>query len=82
MPSAKASANVDLRGWQQVPASPKDTSSLPSPPNGENVPTRDPLMHASMPLMASTNDALSQYYTNANQPQQRILPARPGGAVT
>jgi hypothetical protein len=37
-------------------------------------------MIASMPLMASTEDALQrQFYSSQNIPAQRILPAKRGG---
>ena len=81
MPSLKASAQVNMKGWEQVINAPSDQQQGDDPSTAYYY-TRDPFMHASMPLMASTNDALSQYYSSTNLPQQRILPARPGGAVT
>lgn len=83
MPTMRASAKPNMQGWEPSPSAAekaeKSPDQTPSLPNNQ---TRSPYMHASMPLMASTNDALAQYYTSDNLPQQRILPARPGGAVT
>lgn len=68
-----------MRGWEatdSTPAKQPETANFPPIPDPN---TRGPYMHAAMPLMASTNDALSQFYSNANIPWQRILPAKKGG---
>jgi hypothetical protein len=39
-------------------------------------------MLSSMPLMASTGDAFAkQFYSNANTPSQRIMPAKKGAGA-
>lgn len=81
MPSLKSSVKVNMNGWEPRIENPSDEGDSPDPGTTPDPETRNPFMHASMPLMASTNDSLSQYYSKANTPQQRILPARPGGAV-
>jgi len=82
MPSIKASMKPNMQGWKPSPSTAETAEKSDSPPSPPDNQTRSPYMHASMPLMASTNDALAQYYSQDNMPQQRILPARPGGAVT
>jgi hypothetical protein len=75
MPSIRASANPNLRGWNLVQngvqSAPEKQPNEPEKPYN----LKSPYMHASMPLMASTNDALTQFYQDTN-PQQRILPAK------
>lgn len=82
MPSIKASASPNLRGWQPALSPPVEQAQKGSYTQLPEPIARSPFMHASMPLMASTNDNLRQFYSNDNLPQQRILPARPGGAVS
>lgn len=84
MPSVKQSQNVSTTGWQQAPPKTAD-SALQSPdPKGE-PPTAggsqnmNPFMLSSMPLMASTNDALTQFYGNWSIPQFRTVPVQHGG---
>lgn len=76
MPSIRASANPNLGGWQAVQNAPQ--SAQQTQPNGETKThlEKSAFMHASMPLMATTNDALTQFYATENIPQQRILPAK------
>lgn len=76
MPSIRSSANPNLRGWQ--PAQTVTQAAQNPQSNGEvkEHHEKSVFMHASMPLMASTNDALTQFYTTSNMPQQRILPAK------
>ena len=79
MPSIRASALVNLSGWQpaQNVTNGNGSDKVAEPQiHGQN---RSPFMHASMPLMASTNDALTQFYGPETLPQQRILPAKKGG---
>lgn len=81
MPTLKQSSAVNMAGWQPV-ASPATSAqpakaALSSPVDPRN--TRNPHMLASMPLMASTNDALTrQFYGGVNVPTFRILPVRGG----
>lgn len=79
MPSIKASARVNLRGWQPAPNNPSPTPpALPSYTTAA-IPSRSPYMRASMPLMASTSDSFTrQFYSASNVPQQRILPTGNG----
>ena len=68
---------MNLRGWE--PAQTTSAGDLPALPPTKNPLVRSPLMHASMPLMASTADAfVRQFYSPANIPQQRILPVKGG----
>ena len=82
MPSIRASARPNLRGWQPTQNGPSG-----EPPRG-NIPpqpdptARSPFMSAAMPLMASTGDAFArQFYANNGLPQQRILPAKRGAGA-
>lgn len=85
MPSLKQSSNINTNGWQPTPAA-ADTSNLTSPdPKGEppapnTYPNRSPFMLSSMPLMASTNDALNQFYGLVSIPYFRTVPIQHGGA--
>jgi hypothetical protein len=76
MASLKQAAQADMQGWEPVPQQPL-AQQPPTPPDpNEN---RLPNMLASMPLMASTNDALSrQFYGSSYLPSFRILPAKKG----
>jgi hypothetical protein len=85
MPSIKQSQNVSMNGWTQQP--PKtDTADLQAPdkpsepPASGGYPNMSPFMLASMPLMASTNDALTQFYGNWSIPQFRTVPVQHGGS--
>lgn len=86
MPSIKQSQNPSMNGWIQQPAKtePADlqqTSSQASePPASGGYPNMSPFMLASMPLMASTNDALTQFYGNWSIPQFRVVPIQHGGS--
>jgi len=81
MPSVRASARVNLKGWQPAAgtlATDDQKAILPEPDPTE----RSPFMRASMPLMASTGDAFArQFYVKNGLPQQRILPAKRGGGA-
>jgi hypothetical protein len=84
MPSVKQSQNVSTSGWQ--PAQPKtpdptlkSTDPKGEPPAQSGYPNMSPFMLASMPLMASTNDALTQFYGNWSIPQFRTVPVQHGG---
>ena len=82
MPSIKASARPNLRGWQPAQNPPAGEPQKPVPPPAPNPLSRSPFMHASMPLMASTGDAFArQFYSSQNIPQQRILPAKKGSGT-
>ncbi len=81
MPSMKQLSGADMSGWTPVDSS----QSGPQPPsiwsdsNPINNPNRSPFMRASMPLAATTNDALGrQYYNGAPVPLYRVLPSRRG----
>jgi len=76
MPSIRSSANPNLEGWQpSEPGKPADAAAGIPPSNLG----RSSMMLASMPLMASTGDALErQFYGAGNLPMQRILPAKKG----
>jgi len=79
MPSVRASARPNLRGWQQAQTIPSEGGKTPTPPPLKDPLQRGALMHASMPLMASTSDAFQrQFYSSQNIPQQRIFPAKKG----
>lgn len=80
MPSIRSSAKPNMKGWEPATTASQNTPLNRNPKPSEDFNTRSPYMHASMPLMASTNDALRQFYSQANVPQQRILPAKKGGA--
>ena len=77
MPRVNESQQIDMTGWAPI-----ESTEAQTPTNATDVDpsARDPLMHASMPLMASTNDALRQFYGNGNLPTHRTLPFRRGGA--
>ena len=83
MPSVKASQNVNLSGWQPTPKTeaPDLQGSQPAnePPAAGGYPNMSPFMLSSMPLMASTNDALTQFYGNWSIPQFRTVPVQHGG---
>jgi hypothetical protein len=82
MPSVKQSARVNMDAWRPVDNTPKQAekgSSTPAPPD---LNARSPYMLSSMPLMASTGDAFAkQFYSNANTPSQRIMPAKKGAGA-
>jgi hypothetical protein len=81
MPSIRASARVDLKGWQPAQNVPAGDGMKAIPPEPDPT-ARSPYMRASMPLMASTGDAFArQFYTQNGLPQQRILPAKRGGGA-
>jgi hypothetical protein len=76
MASLRQAAQADMSGWGPVPAqAPQAIPQTPPDPTAN----RNPNMLAAMPLMASTNDALSrQFYGSAYLPSYRILPAKKG----
>lgn len=74
MPTLTASSKVKMTGWQQAGATPQASDTQTPAPQPDPHTTRSAQMSASMPLMASTNDALHQFYSPQNIPQQRILP--------
>ena len=84
MPSIKQSVNPNMSGWTQQPAKApaqlqqQDTQASEPPATG-GYPNMSPFMLASMPLMASTNDALTQFYGNWSIPQFRTVPVQHGG---
>ena len=85
MPSIKASSNPNMNGWQPNPpktdAPDLQQADKPSePPAAGGYPNMSPFMLASMPLMASTNDALTQFYGNWSIPQFRTVPVQHGGS--
>lgn len=85
MPSVKQSQNVSMNGWQQTPPKPQDSTlqtaqPAAEPPASGGYPNMSPFMLASMPLMASTNDALTQFYGNWSIPQFRVVPIQHGGS--
>jgi hypothetical protein len=67
-----------MAGWTQLTTPANGHTPTPSPVEAhETVLLRSPLMHAAMPLMASTADAfVRQFYSTGNLPQNRILPAK------
>jgi hypothetical protein len=84
MPSIKQSVGPNMSGWQPTPAKPQDatlqtTDRKDEPPVNSDYPNMSPFMLASMPLMASTNDALTQFYGNWSIPQFRTVPMQHGG---
>jgi len=80
MPSVRASARVNLRGWEQVKREPAEGATKPTPPPTQHPLTRSALMAAPMPLIASTSDAfIRQFYGAGNTPQTRIFPTGKGG---
>jgi hypothetical protein len=79
MPSIRTSARPNLKGWQPAQTTPSGEPQKHNPPPAPDPLARSPFMHASMPLMASTDDSLTrQFYGSSNLPQQRILPAKKG----
>lgn len=85
MPSIKASSNPSMNGWTQQPQKQDtptvdQTSQANEPPVEMGAPNQSPFMLSSMPLMASTNDALNQFYGNWSIPQFRTVPIQHGGS--
>lgn len=82
MPSIKQSQNVSMNGWEATPpkADLQPFQPASEPPQSGGYPNMSPFMLASMPLMASTNDALTQFYGNWSIPQFRTVPVQHGGA--
>ena len=78
MPSIKASQNVNMQGWKPDTAPVQQPAVKSSAPSNQ---TRPPFMLSSMPLMASTNDALNQFYNGSIIPSFRTLPFFRGGAT-
>lgn len=78
MPSIKASQNVNMEGWKPDTAPVQEPTVKNSAPSNQN---RPPMMLSSMPLMASTNDALTQFYNGTVTPQFRTLPFFRGGST-
>ena len=81
MPSIKQSQNVDMNGWQPAPPKTDLQQSQPAsePPTSGGYPNMSPFMLSSMPLMASTNDALTQFYGSSAIPTWRTVPVQHGG---
>ena len=84
MPSISQSQNPSLNGWTQQPAkadAPQLQPAQPAnePPAAGGYPNMSPFMLSSIPLMASTNDALTQFYGNWSIPQFRTVPVQHGG---
>jgi hypothetical protein len=78
MPNINQLRNPDMNGWTPVQMAQASTPSMPEIDRISN-PNRSPFMRASMPLAASTNDALDrQFYNGASVPTYRILPAKRG----
>jgi len=80
MPSIRASARVNLKGWEPTQANPAGVGVKPTPPPTQHPLTRSAMMTAPMPLIASTSDAfIRQFYGAGNTPQTRIFPTAKGG---
>lgn len=80
MARMKAASRADMKGYKPAPMTPPVSAPRPTYPNPRDLPGRDPNMLASMPLDASTGDALQrQFYGGGNLPTSRILPAGKGG---
>ena len=79
MPSIRASARPNLKGWQPLSNPPPgEAKTRPSEPPYQGE-IRSPFMQASMPLMASTSDAFpKQFNSSPATPQTRILPVKQG----
>lgn len=81
MTTLRQSSNPNMEGWQPVTpeTQPITPQSAPDDPRTQ----RNPMMHAPMPVLASTSDALTrQFYGGPNLPTFRILPPSPkGGGV-
>ena len=70
-----------MQGWEPVSAAPTTAAAPRTPPTDPRT-RRSANMLAPMPLIASTNDALTrQFYGGANVPTFRILPAKNGGTT-
>jgi hypothetical protein len=81
MPSVKQSQGANMTGWQPAPAPDLQTvDNKGEPPAPNTYPNRSPFMLSSMPLMASTNDALNQFYGLVSLPFFRTVPIQHGGA--
>lgn len=79
MANLRQSARVNMDGWEPAPEKP---AKIGIPSTDADTNNKSPLMLASMPLGASTNDALQrQFYGGANVPLFRILPAKQGGGM-
>ena len=84
MPSVKQSQSANMSGWTQQlpksgPAELQQTQPAGEPPAAGGYPNMSPFMLSSMPMMASTNDALTQFYGNWSIPQFRTVPVQHGG---
>lgn len=81
MPTIKQSQNVSTDGWQPTPPKADLQQSQPAsePPANGGYPNMSPFMLSSMPLMASTNDALTQFYGSWAIPTFRTVPVQHGG---
>jgi hypothetical protein len=82
MPTVKQSQNVNMDGWQAAPIKVDLQPSQPAnqPPTSGGYPNMSPYMLSSMPLMASTNDALTQFYGVQSIPTFRTVPIQHGGS--
>lgn len=80
MPAVRASTPSTLQGYTQVVS--QTPTAAPASVDTSKGSLRSSMMRASMPIMASTNDAFTrQFYGQENIPQQRILPAKRGGSL-
>jgi hypothetical protein len=78
MATIRQSQAVNMAGWTPAPQ-PAQAATKSSPPDPRVK--RLPNMLAPMPLIASTNDALTrQFYGGSNVPTFRILPTKGGGS--
>jgi hypothetical protein len=82
MPSVRQSGKVNLDGWRPAENAPQEGQKFKVTAPEPDPTERSPYMLTSMPLMASTGDAFQrQFYSRANTPSQRILPAKRGGGA-
>ena len=84
MPSVKASQITNTNGWTPKPVKTdapdlQQTTQASEPPATGGYPNMSPFMLSSMPLMATTNDALTQFYGDFSIPQFRTVPMQHGG---
>ena len=79
MPSIRQSQNINMEGWKPSTAPVEEPTVKNSPPSGGS--SRPAFMLSSMPLMASTNDALAQFYNGTTIPTYRTLPFFKGGST-
>jgi hypothetical protein len=79
MASLRQAARVNMQGYQPMPP---PSNAAPQIPVFDRTPTRHPNMLASMPLMASTEDAFGrQFYGGSKVPTYRTLPVKKGSGT-